>query len=445
MNVMSNSSLFKVGSSVVVYCPSGCNESVTPVFGSGLYHSASSICKAALHANTLLPTGGKVMIKTHKAAKNYIGTNSNGINSEDFKVNDGNNSFSITAYKSQCPIDMYANLKPEDKKTIEASSSFVEMQTEIKNVIEETVYGANNRLKNIDPNEFEALDPDDIKELGVAIKKTSDTKLNKEFDDYINNPQNSKSLRFSENEQLDPSMAMNTLNNVMNDMANPADTLKNKIQNGANEAMNKLANPFGNTKSGNKYPGGPGSNYPNGMNNAYNPYGIAPNQPIQPSYDKYLPNSPNIQNPNIPIPNVPITEAEKQANNMLKNKLNKEKQDLEKAEAKKDVEEKLNTPPGGVPSVPDSSPNGSPREPDVSPEKEEKSVEDNGSCSPSTDEANAEIKTIRTSADWDWLTSVKIKSEKVKEIINLFSKNLAWSKADSEYSNETLKCNNILI
>jgi hypothetical protein len=176
MNVMNNGNRFKLGSQVVVVCPQGCMNSQAKIFGNGFYHGASSICRAAIHTEAIVLTGGKIIVRIHPpSATNYVGNFSGGIQSNDRPVGDTVNSFSVIKYNDQCPIDMFSNLKPEEKQLLEAmkQTSFMEMgmQMQTSNAIEEFMQKANQQPINLNSEEFKGIDPEDMRRMYQKIRE----------------------------------------------------------------------------------------------------------------------------------------------------------------------------------------------------------------------------------------------------------------------------------
>ncbi|TTR36200.1 Cysteine-rich secretory protein LCCL domain-containing 2 [Bagarius yarrelli] len=68
-----------------VKCPASCKNQPSywaPVIGSGVYTDSSSICRAALHAGVLNPSGGSVDILAMDKRSSYTGSLKNGVQSE---------------------------------------------------------------------------------------------------------------------------------------------------------------------------------------------------------------------------------------------------------------------------------------------------------------------------------------------------------------------------
>jgi len=102
MNVSNNQDTYSEGKDVVAVCPKGCQTSDAPIFGAGLYHGDSSICKAAIHQGVIGGDGGKVVVRVQTGGENYNGTLLNGIKSHNH-TNDGLKAFIVVKYVPNCP------------------------------------------------------------------------------------------------------------------------------------------------------------------------------------------------------------------------------------------------------------------------------------------------------------------------------------------------------
>uniref|UniRef100_A0A0G4HYR7 LCCL domain-containing protein n=1 Tax=Chromera velia CCMP2878 TaxID=1169474 RepID=A0A0G4HYR7_9ALVE len=67
---------------VRVHCPAECQTSDAKVFGEMKYSPKSSICKAAIHAGKLSPSGGAVNVVLGGRFDRFIGSVSNGVESK---------------------------------------------------------------------------------------------------------------------------------------------------------------------------------------------------------------------------------------------------------------------------------------------------------------------------------------------------------------------------
>lgn len=99
-----------------VVCPRNCGSSSSQIFGNGIYTDNSSICKAAIHAGIIKDSeGGTIEINLEPGQKNYIGSTSNNIESNDYP-NEWDRSFRVKPYKPNCPIDKIKEQLAGDKK-----------------------------------------------------------------------------------------------------------------------------------------------------------------------------------------------------------------------------------------------------------------------------------------------------------------------------------------
>jgi len=122
-NVSNNQDIFSGTNEKVLLCPRNCQNSSKDVIGTGIYHSNSSICKAALHAGGLSGNGGKISVILQKAEKTYNGSSQNGINSINL-IGDGKSAFIVYKYKPNCPKIVYNKQKD--------NLSFIEKEEKIE-------------------------------------------------------------------------------------------------------------------------------------------------------------------------------------------------------------------------------------------------------------------------------------------------------------------------
>lgn len=113
MNSSQNTEIFNKND-VIVRCPKGCEQSNVQVFGRGLYHGDSSICKAAIHAGILNGKGGKIKVVMQSPIDQYSGSHEHGILSSN-KNNDGIRPFIIMKYVPKCPIDRFKEKEAKNK------------------------------------------------------------------------------------------------------------------------------------------------------------------------------------------------------------------------------------------------------------------------------------------------------------------------------------------
>jgi hypothetical protein len=190
-----NSDVFKPGLSYTVTCPIDCTKSQAKVYGNGYYHGSSSICKAALHGEALLPGGRMVTVKVFPPMANdyiYTGSVLNGVQSDDKMGGDMVNAFAVEKYDLQCPIDAF-NKKP---------SSFLETG----NLIEELVSQNDQQIpSNFNPAEY-GINMDQFKEY-ISQKKLNgqnDNESNLAIDNMVSaandpmEPQNNEINRMAD-------------------------------------------------------------------------------------------------------------------------------------------------------------------------------------------------------------------------------------------------------
>jgi hypothetical protein len=107
--IAGNGELFPANNDVVVICPMDCDLFNGPVYGDGMYHSNSSVCKAALHYGVVSKKGGKIHVRISSPQKEYKQSKKNNITSNEYLINDGLPSFSLQKYVPNCPLDYFKN------------------------------------------------------------------------------------------------------------------------------------------------------------------------------------------------------------------------------------------------------------------------------------------------------------------------------------------------
>jgi hypothetical protein len=100
-NVSNNQDIFKVGIDTIVICPKTCEKHESKVYGDGLYHGDSSICRAALHQG-VLKENSKVIVRVQSNGEKYDSNLQNGIKSES-QENNGLLAFIVVQYYPDCP------------------------------------------------------------------------------------------------------------------------------------------------------------------------------------------------------------------------------------------------------------------------------------------------------------------------------------------------------
>ncbi len=119
LNTSNNSSIFNNNNDYIVKCPYDCNLSSSLIYGTGVYHGDSSICKAAIHSGVISSTGGKLVLNLQNPESNYIGNIDFDITSKN-KTGDGVKAFILRKYVPKCPMDSFKHLLKKNK------SSFIE-------------------------------------------------------------------------------------------------------------------------------------------------------------------------------------------------------------------------------------------------------------------------------------------------------------------------------
>ncbi|XP_076320551.1 clotting factor C isoform X4 [Tachypleus tridentatus] len=96
-----------VGEPVRIHCPAGCSLTAGTVWGTAIYHELSSVCRAAIHAGKLPNSGGAVHVVNNGPYSDFLGSDLNGIKSEELKSLARSFRFdyvsSSTAGRSGCP------------------------------------------------------------------------------------------------------------------------------------------------------------------------------------------------------------------------------------------------------------------------------------------------------------------------------------------------------
>jgi len=216
-NVSKNSSVFNTNSDFIIECPSGCNNNSCEIYGRGVYHGDSSICKAAIHAGNISSSGGKLILNLQKPEKDYIGHNDYGLTSKDKKGN-GVKSFITQKYVPKCPIDGFKNLLKKNQ------NSFIELEME------------NSNEKPVTSNKFESTNDISIENIDDKLKS---------FVDNFNKSNENDNLRFKE-KLLKESSSNNSMNSNNDGVSNNiAPSLGQSLDNIAGGAMNAVNTGIG--------------------------------------------------------------------------------------------------------------------------------------------------------------------------------------------------------
>ncbi len=458
MNVANNGDLFVEGSDILVKCPAACQQSSSPVFGSDLYHVNSAVCVAAIHSGVLKISGGKILVRVQKGSPTYQGSSSNGVKSLDFNTNDGQNAFSINKYEPKCPINQFPD-KQEEIELIK-ESSFLETAN-----FEES-FNQSMKMKNMkfDPSELEGIDMEELAKAGLIVKKHQDDNEDDEYNKFhsINNDSNKISIpqnyKFEELEKL------------QNQMTDPSDLPA---------PGDPSADTGGSAKSG--MPSLPGGlNIPN-IPNIPNIFGggqskdpaasnsNVPNLPVNPQTSTNIPmpqdpnNAPAAGTPQMPanqlggpgaprgVPTTPsdptnAPSAVPQTSTMGANLPPSPPGTPSiptSPNPNADIGGTSQGPAPGTPTPPPQGPNAVPPQPQIQPESpdSDESVDkaSNKRCTPVTDDGIKEMKQIRKSADWDYISDLAKKNDAVKKFISDYNKELSWSKSTSKLSNKSIE------
>ncbi|XP_078603261.1 uncharacterized protein LOC144877227 [Branchiostoma floridae x Branchiostoma japonicum] len=89
-----------------VTCPAGCSpyQWSRRVWGTGVYRSDSSICRAAIHDGRLTDDGGQVTVYRWPGQDSYQSSTQNGVQTEDYT--NWNSRYSSFAFTQVCPLGM---------------------------------------------------------------------------------------------------------------------------------------------------------------------------------------------------------------------------------------------------------------------------------------------------------------------------------------------------
>lgn len=90
-----------------VLCPSDCSQWRLSVFGTNVFASVSSVCGAALHSGVIEESGGLVLVKKLQGKNNYVGSFSNGLQSQ--ALAHWTSSFSISQ-PEKVPLEMTSEI-----------------------------------------------------------------------------------------------------------------------------------------------------------------------------------------------------------------------------------------------------------------------------------------------------------------------------------------------
>jgi len=143
-NVSNNQDTFMEGKDVIAICPKACQTNDTPIYGAGLYHGDSSICKSAIHQGVIGGDGGKVIVRVQSNSENYNGSLSNGIKSNNH-INDGMIAFVVLKFRSNCP---YKNAKNNSSSFLE-KNDFIELKELNESIILDKESNINNTANTL--------------------------------------------------------------------------------------------------------------------------------------------------------------------------------------------------------------------------------------------------------------------------------------------------------
>ena len=112
------------GSIFLVNCPAGCVRAGGLIWGTSIYASESSICRAGIHTGVIQDIGGLVEVVKKPGLNNYQATSNRGITSTPF----GNWPFSFVVTKPNAlAIKLSQSIKGKEKDSNQHSMSFMQM------------------------------------------------------------------------------------------------------------------------------------------------------------------------------------------------------------------------------------------------------------------------------------------------------------------------------
>jgi hypothetical protein len=462
LSAASNGDIFSEGSNILVECPASCHTALKQVYGTNQYHLKSPVCKSAVHAGVLGANGGKVFVRVGRGIERYSGTSANGVTSEDFETKDGMNSFSVLKYTPKCPIDQFKELaKAEKEAESEDQSSFIEMQSE-------STYRNNNQgnsqynakqahdqfERDLNSNDFEAVDLEDIQKAGLKAQ-SENIDINKPDNDvenynYNHGLSNDDSMNSSDNMSLSNSNLEGLSNDVMSDVNNMVN-----FNNNSGSSSDQLGDLNSGLDSLSSESNGDMGNFKFAQSEeslateAELQSGVLLATEAETNFNTesetffYTENNLNLsQGKRDRLTSEDPKKAQGgMANNMM-NSINNAKNSM--AGVAGNVLNKLGMGqpknPGETRVPPPVPPKPQPGQ-TVPPQEDPPKVQKPGEQGPTTDDGNRIMMRIRQVVDWDYLAIVEKKTKKVKERIELFQKNLAWSRDGSKFSLNKIKKN----
>lgn len=455
ISAASNAELFTEGSNILVECPASCHNALKQVFGTNQYHLKSSVCKSAVHAGVIGSKGGKMYVRVGKGIERYSGTSSNGVTSEDFETKDGMNSFSLLKYTPKCPIDQFKELaKAEKDAESDEHSSFIEMRSESSyksNNHENSQYNARQAHdqfeKDLNSNDFEAVDLEDIQKAGLKAQ-SENIDMNKSDNDsedynYNHNHSNDESISNSEN------MAHSNLEGLNNDVINDVNGMVNYNNNDSNSSdLVGDSNPGSEPASDDM-----GNNFKFAQNEEL----LNSETELESGVALALESETNLNTENETFF---YTENNLDLSNEKRDRLTSQDPNQKQQAQATQMVNNINNAKTAVQGVADNVLNklgmGQPKNPGETrvpppvppkpkpgqtapPQDDPPKVKKPGEQGPTTDDGNRIMMRIRQVVDWDYLAIIVKKTKIVKEKIDNFQKNLAWSRDGSKLSMNKIK------
>jgi hypothetical protein len=123
-------------------CPAESDKLGGMVWGDSIYTTDSNPCKAAVHAGVIEPKGGKITLQSAPGCKNYVGSEKNGVTSQEW------GSWKTSFYfpekgKAECPSEKKAKKAKKAKKKDRKGGTkkgCVAKFNEVPDVDDETLY-----------------------------------------------------------------------------------------------------------------------------------------------------------------------------------------------------------------------------------------------------------------------------------------------------------------
>lgn len=387
-NVSSNSDTFRLGSMTLVRCPGSCHLASGKIYGTGIYHGLSSVCKAAIHSGILSTKGGKVNVSLQPSAKQYTGTTQEGVTSIDIQP-DNKQSFALSKYTPNCPKDLL-------KQTIEGLglTTFTELEavesefdlTAFDDMDPETIN--NEVIPKLKQMKSQGINVDEMLRKEVAYNKAKkNSSEDFKFKETFNPFKAAKNFIFGNKDNPVAPQSQNA--------ANPLDAVKNSISSSVNTGVQAMQN--------------------------------AQNGGVQTSLDQAKAVA-AAQSTGDAVADASLNIGASNLQNDLNAMQNNMQNALQQSQTQTQQQNKSNDPDdANAQQHSPTPPNGDPDDADAS--------EPKAPTVPLTTETGIGIiKSIRQASEWDTMKQIEIKSEKIKAKTNNFSNQLAWSSKGSQLS-----------